>query len=442
MPALLLKGGTVAEFSPSRLERLDVRVVDGRIAELGPELAPGEQDQVLDVTGKLVMPGMVCAHTHLYSALSRGMPPSAHPPANFLEILEHVWWRLDQCLDEEILYASALVGAVEALQAGTTTLIDHHASPGFVRGSLEIIAQALEDVGLRGILAYEVTDRRGMPERDEGLDEHVAFLGQRRELVRGMVGGHAPFTLGKASLEGMGRIMAATGVGSHVHVAEDRFDVEEAHRLHGMSPIRRMYEAGCLDARSIVGHAVHCGGQDLDLIREAGAMLVHNPRSNMNNAVGYARLALGEPRVALGTDGIGADMFAEAQAAFYQMQEAKLGLGAEGIARMLETGAAFAADYFELPIGHVVPGAAADLMVLDYRSPTPLTPGNLPWHFIFGMSSRLVDTVLVAGHPVLVGGRFPHLDLDRVYGLAQAAAVKMWERMAQTPPLLHAVAPR
>lgn len=438
----LLKGGMVAELSPGRLERLDVRVREGRIAEMAPDLAPLAGEHVLDVSGKLVMPGLVCAHTHLYSVLSRGMPGPAHTPRNFLEVLEHVWWRLDQALDEESLYASAVIGALEAIQAGTTTLIDHHASPGFVRGSLDVVARALEDVGLRGILSYEVTDRRGEAERDQGLAEHRAFLQRSSDLLRGMVGGHASFTLGTDSLEGMGAIVRDHGVGSHVHVAEDRFDVEDSEHRYRMSVVERLAKAGLLDERSIVAHAVHCNDSDLALIAESGATVVHNPRSNMNNAVGYARLALGSKRVALGTDGIGADMFEEAKMAFFQAQEAQLGLGAEGITAMLAHGAQFAGRSFDLPMGRLEVGRAADLMILDYSSPTPLTAGNLPWHFIFGMNSRMVDTVLVAGRPVLVGGRFPHLNVDRLYQQAREAAGRMWERMGTIPPLLHAAAPR
>lgn len=434
----LLKGGTVAELSPARLERLDVRIREGRIVELAADLSPAEGETVLDATGRLVMPGMVCAHTHLYSALSRGMPPSGHQPANFLEILEHVWWRLDQVLDEESLYASAIVGVLEAVKAGTTTLIDHHASPGFVRGSLAVVARALEAVGMRGILCYEVTDRRGKTERDEGLDEQRGFLTRRSSLLRGMVGGHASFTLSRSSLEGMARVMAEFGVGSHVHVAEDRFDVEDSHHHHGKSILERMTEAGALNRHSLLAHGVHCEPLDLELAAGAGATLVHNARSNMNNAVGYARAVLGFPRVALGTDGIGADMFEEAKFAFFQMQEAKLGLGAEGIAAMLAEGARFVSDSFGETLGRIVPGAAADLMILDYASPTPLTTGNLPWHFIFGMSAQAVRTVLVAGKPLMIEGRFPHLDVDRLYAQAREAAREMWERMALVPPLLHA----
>lgn len=438
----LLKGGFVAEIHPARLEPLDLRVHADRIVEVGSHLEPGRGERVLDVTGKLVMPGMVCAHTHLYSALSRGMPGPAHTPRTFLEILEHVWWRLDQALDEESLYASAIVGAVEAIRSGTTTLIDHHASPGFIRGSLDVIARALEDVGLRGILCYEVTDRGGPARRDEGLDEHRAFLSRPASpLIRGMVGGHAPFTLGPDSLQAMAEIASEYGVGSHIHVAEDGFDVAEARRQYGMHVMERLLKAGLLNDRSIVAHGVHFRAQDLALLEESGAWLVHNPRSNMNNAVGYAEAVRDSKRVALGTDGIGADMFDEAKAAFYRSQEAQLGLGAEGVARMLANGAQIASDTFQLPMGTLQPGAAADLMVVDYASPTRLTPGNLPWHFIFGMSSRSVETVFVAGKPVMEAGRFAQLDLDRLYAQARDAADRLWARMAQVPPMLHQPSP-
>src|SRR6185295_2561701 len=202
----LFKSALLVNLDPPRVERGDLRIAAANIIERGSSLEAREDEEIIDLTGKLVMPGMVCAHTHLYSALARGMPAPPRTPSNFKEILELVWWRLDRALDEETIYWSAIVGAMDAARAGTTCLFDHHASPSHIAGSLQIVREAVERVGLRAVLCYEVTDRGGTHEREQGLDESLAFLTWLRALpptssqtapvlVRGMVGAHASFTL-------------------------------------------------------------------------------------------------------------------------------------------------------------------------------------------------------------------------------------------------------
>lgn len=437
MCAYLLKGGRAIELWPPRLERLDLRLRDGCIAERGSDLTPVHDEMVLDVSGKLVMPGLTCAHTHLYSALARGMPAPAERPRNFLEILEKIWWRLDRALDEETLYASALVGALEAARAGTTTIIDHNSSPGFIRGSLRTVARALEEVGLRGILCYEVTDRGGPADRDAGLDEQRDFLGQLSSpLIRGMVGGHASFTLGDETLEHLRRLAQEFGTGVHIHVAEDLYDVEHARREYRKRPTERLDEAGLLVPRSLLAHGTHCDARDLEVLQQQQVWLVHNPRSNMNNAVGYAPVTHAGGQVALGTDGIGADMFEEARVAFFRSQEEQTGLGAEGVVSLLINGSRFASLYFGQPMGTLAVGAAADLVILDYTPPTPLHSGNVPWHFIFGMGAHQVQSVLVAGRLIVANRRFCRVDEQAVYARARAAAQRLWQMMAEIPELV------
>src|SRR6266478_4095056 len=205
----LLKDATLVTLDPPAIERADLRVAAGHIVERGAQLDAGEDDEVINLAGKLIIPGMVCAHTHLYSALARGMPAPPRTPVNFKEILELIWWRLDRALDEETIYWSAIAGAMDAARAGTTCLFDHHASPSHISGSLQILREAIERVGLRAVLCYEVTDRGGTQERDHGLDENREFLewtsqsstsdGLRQ--FRGMIGAHASFTLSDGSLE-------------------------------------------------------------------------------------------------------------------------------------------------------------------------------------------------------------------------------------------------
>src|SRR5262252_3050668 len=227
----LLKGGTVITLDPPVVERVDLRVHDGQIVARAKDLKPQAGDEVVDVRGKLVMPSLVCGHTHLYSTLARGMPGPERPPGNFKEILELVWWRLDRALDREAIYYSALVGALEAARAGTTCLFDHHSSPSFITGSLGVVGEALKKVGLRSVLCYEITDRGGPKARDEGLEETAEWLESianeletagpvRRtpHLLRGMVGGHASFTLSDESLDACSDLTRRYSAGLHIHV--------------------------------------------------------------------------------------------------------------------------------------------------------------------------------------------------------------------------------
>jgi cytosine/adenosine deaminase-related metal-dependent hydrolase len=209
---MLLKGASLAAFDPPLVEKADLRLDGARIVERRARLDPGPGEEVLDLSGHVVIPGLVNAHTHLYSALARGMPGPATPPRSFVEVLERVWWRLDRALDRESTRASALVGGAEAALSGTTLLVDHHSSPAFIRGSLATLREALEEIGVRSVLCYEVTDRNGEAGRRDGLEENVAFqAAHQSELTRGMVGAHASFTLSEEAMAGLVEAVHRTG---------------------------------------------------------------------------------------------------------------------------------------------------------------------------------------------------------------------------------------
>ncbi len=431
MSSELLINATLLDLRAPGVASADLRVDGGLIVARAPALAPREGEPITDLQDRLVMPGLVCAHGHLYSTLSRGMPPPRRTPRNFVEILEEVWWRLDRALDLETVYLSALVGALDAVRAGTTCLIDHHASPGAIAGSLGEVGRALGEVGLRGVLCYEITDRDGMRERDAGLEETEAFLAAGQgPLLRGMVGGHAGFTLGRESLEAIGDLARRHGTGVHIHVAEDRADVEDARSRHGRDLVGRLADAGCLGPKTILAHATHLAGAEIDLARAHGSWLVHNARSNMNNRVGYAPVAAFGERSALGTDGIGADMFEELRGAYFKAQDAGASLGPADMLGLQDGGARLASELFGMPLGVLAEGGPADLVVLDHQPPTPLHAGNLAGHLIFGLSSGMVESVMVGGRWVLRDRKFPGLDAAEISRRASQAAGRLWERMA------------
>lgn len=400
----------VRSLDPVRLDRDGLWVADGRVS------VPGRGRRV-DDSGRLVIPGNVCAHTHLYSALARGMPYELEPPRTFLEILQRVWWRLDRALDERSLHASALVGGLEALRAGTTTVVDHNASPNAIDGSLDVIADALEQLGIRSVLCYETSDRDGPERARAGVAENARFLRAERRLARGLVGAHAPFTLSGETLAACVELDA----GLHVHAAEGECDPGAVERLH---------EAGALDERTLLAHGIHLDDTELELVRASGATVAHNARSNMNNSVGRARVRELGPRVALGTDGIGADMFEESHSAWFRLREDDIGAQAGWLLERLAESARLAGRVFGEPLlGTLEPGAPADLVVLDYEPPTPLTRENLAGHWIFGLGSRHVGDVMVAGEWVVRDGRPARVDERELLVGARRQAERLWRRL-------------
>lgn len=423
----VLKGGTVIELEPATVERVDLRVEGGLIAGRAPMLAPQEGDEVVELNGKIVMPGLVCAHGHLYSALACGMPPVNPPPESFMQILERIWWRLDRALTLDSVHVSATTGAMDALFCGTTTIIDHHASPAAIEGSLTRIARGMNEVGLRGILCYEVTDRNGPEGRDAGLMENAAFIRKAQGRFRGMVGAHASFTLGHESLQMLRQMVESTGAPLHVHLGEDPADGKISFERFGDGPATRLLDHGLLSAGTVVAHAVHLSWPELSQVIATGAWLVHNPRSNMNNQVGYAPAGKFGSRATLGTDGIGADMFAEAQLAHFRASEAGLGVD---LLKMLANGHRLVSKAFGMEVGPMREGAAADLLVLDYHSPTPLIPENLAGHFIYGFGARHVESVMVDGIWRLWARRPLSVNPDVVNEQSRQTARELWARMA------------
>ena len=335
-------------------------------------------------------PGLVCAHHHLYSALARGMPAPPRTPSGFVEILEMVWWRLDRALDLESIRWSAMLGALEALERGCTAVIDHHESPEAIEGSLTVIADACAEVGVRVNCAYGVTDRHGADGALQGLAENERFL---RDGGRGMVGVHAAFTCTDGTLEAAAGLAAEMGVGVHVHVAEGPGDADAVDRLRDLAA----------DDWMLV-HGVHLP-DDHGL---AGTM-VHNPRSNMNNAVGYARPARFANPVALGSDGIGADMLDEFRLAYVRQRENDVTASPETAWGWLATGW----DLF--------PEARSDRVTWSYADMDP-------WRLAFTTGVGPL-TVEVDGELVLVDGRPTRVDPDEIRARAAEEAVRLHRRI-------------
>jgi putative selenium metabolism protein SsnA len=436
---MVLKNATLVHLHPADVTAgVDV-VIDGtEISAVGRAAGEGVRaDRTIDLAGRLLMPGLVCSHDHFYSGLSRGIMARIAPCPDFVSTLQNLWWRLDRAIDPEILRAGATVCALEAVKAGCTAVIDHHASPSCIEGSLASMKASFESVGLRGVLCYETTDRNGPEGMRKGVEENVRFAGLveqekkakgKGRLVEAMIGGHAPFTIPDEGLAALSDAVASTGRGFHVHVAEDSFDTSHSHRTHGKAPLLRLAEHGLVTEKSIIAHGLYLTAEDRDLLNARGAFLAHNSRSNMNNHVGYFGELPHVKHVALGTDGIGSDMLLEAKFAWFKHRDAGGPLSPGAFMRFLQAGNELLRHGFGESFGRVEKGYKADLLVLDYDSPTPLVRENVAGHFLFGMSGRDVNTVIVNGRIVMEQRTFP-FDSAAVYAAAQAAARSLWQRM-------------
>ncbi len=403
----------------------------------------------IDGGGKLAIPGLINAHTHLYSSLARGMSLSGFAPTSFTQILEQLWWRLDKALDAESVRTSAVVGAMEAARCGVTSLIDHHASPHAVLGSLDALRKAVcDDVGLRGVFCYEVSDRDGAAIALAGIEENRSFLTDRSgtdrpaedRLSAGLFGLHASFTLSDETLE---RVAAnlPTDAGIHIHAAEGPEDETQCVAEHGMRVVERLDRFGLLRPTSILVHCLHLDEAEKDLVCERGAIVVHNPRSNMNNAVGIFDLDRFLDRgllVGLGTDGLGTNMLAELfTAALLQKSHRRDSLAAPfpALYRLLfEDNPRIIERSLGVKVGRIAPGYPADIAILDYTPPTPLSGDTILGHILFGLAvhSLRVSDLLVAGRMILKAGRFCDLDEEEIYAHAREQAARLWKKAAKT----------
>ncbi len=419
-------------------------VRDGRIAAAGAsaDLAAAHPDaEVLDAGGQLVMPGNICAHTHFYGAFARGMGIPGPPMKDFPDILARLWWVLDRALTPEDVRYSALVCLVDAIKHGTTTLIDHHASPSAINGSLDEIAAAVGEAGLRAALCYEVTDRNGPEGAAAGIAENLRFLRRAREeggLLAATFGLHASLSLSDETLADCVAAARDLETGFHIHVAEHEADEHDSLHRYGRRVVDRLAYAGILGPRSIVAHAVHVDPAEMNLLRDTGTWVTHQPRSNMNNAVGAADIEglmrLGV-RVCLGNDGFSNNMWAEWKTAYLMHKLAHRDprrAGGMAIAEMaLFNNAALATQFWPgTPVGTLTEGAAADIILVDYQPTTPLNGGNLPWHIVFGFEASMVTTTICAGKVLMRDRRLLTLDEAAITARSRELAAGVWERFA------------
>jgi putative selenium metabolism protein SsnA len=443
---MLITDATVITWSsPNQILENHALYIEGdRIADIGPSIELRTKYQylvgaeVIDARGQFVMPGNICAHTHFYGAFARGMAIPGAAPKDFPEILERLWWRLDKALTLEDVRYSALICLIDAVKHGTTTLFDHHASPNAIAGSLDVIAEAVEQAGLRACLCYEVTDRDGQEKARAGIEENLRFrtsnVEYRTSLISATFGLHASFTLSDETLEACRN---AHDGGFHIHAAEHESDQHDSLKKGGVRVVDRLHKFGILGPRSIVAHCVHIDDQEAEILRETGAWVTHQPRSNMNNAVGAADvegMLRHGVKVCLGNDGFSNAMWDEWKAAYLHHKAAHRDprrMGGNTIAQMAVTNNAALAGLFfpQAQIGVLAPGAFADIIFVDYHPTTPLEADNLPWHILFGFADSMVTTTICAGRVLMKDRQLLFLDEAEIAARSRELAKRAWGRL-------------
>ncbi len=440
--SLLIENGTVLTLGKSCkvLPGYSVLIENGLVAKVGPKKAARNfGGRRIDATGKVVLPGFINAHTHFYSSFARGLT-KVKPSKDFKEVLENLWWRLDRALRTEDCYYSALMALLDSIRHGTTTLIDHHASPRAVAGSLGAIEQAVRETGLRACLCYEVSDRDGPGSAQEGLAENAWFIRrcqrQNDGRVKALLGLHASFTISDATMEKASSLGHELGAGFHIHVAEAQSDQDWALRHGGKRVVERLKKFGILGSRTIAAHGVHIHRREMELLAETKTAVVHNAQSNMNNAVGVANIIEMCRRgvvVGLGTDAMTANMLEEMRVALWgqhlRAENPSAGWG-EVTDALLANNPRIAGRLFGLRFGEICQGAAGDVALFNYDPPTPLESGNVRGHLMFGISQTEADTTIVGGRVLMENGKLElNMEEGRVMARARELAKDLWKRM-------------
>ena len=437
---LLLGNGTVitrAEAHPWYPDGA-VAMEGSTIKEVGPLAELREkypQAEFVDARGGIIMPGLINAHTHIYSGLARGLAIDGNNPTNFLEVLEGTWWNIDRHLTLDGTRASAYATVLDCIRDGVTTIFDHHASFREIPGSLFAIKDVCRELGMRACLCYEVSERDGAEKTDQAIRENADFArwagDNDDDMIRAMFGGHALFTISDKTFERM--VKANDGMtGFHIHVSEGMNDVYDSLRNYGCRPVNRLLYNGILGDKTLLGHCIHLSPAEMDIIRETGAMVVNNPESNMGNAVGCSPVLQMFQKgitVGMGTDAYTHDML-ESLKVFLIIQRHNAALPnvgwCEAMDMLFRNNAAIAAKYFKKPLGVLKPGAAADIIVMDYKPFTPFSADNIDGHMLFGMMGKNCRTTIINGRVLYKDREFVDIDEDKINAFCMEQSKKLW----------------
>lgn len=393
-------------------------------------------DRTIDARGNIVMPGLINTHHHLYSTFARGFSPPGPPARNFEEILSSLWWKLDKALDSGDVYYSGLLALMDAARAGCTTIIDHHASPACVDGSLDQLERAFRDVGLSGCLSYEVSDRN---REGEGIEENERWIRKCQQADDGQMsalfGMHALMTLGSKTLQRCADIGHALNTGFHVHAAEDRADAQLTMDRYGRQLMERFQDFGIPGEKTIFVHGSYFEPYEMEVLKDTRSMLVNNPESNMNNGLRVAPILDFLDHgvtVGVGTDGMSSHMISQARAMYLHQRTRQRDPAiafAEACSILLVNNRNIANRLFPEPRGSLAAGQLADIMIPDYTPFTPLNANTFYGHLLFGLGYSRVRTTIARGRVIVDEGRIPHLDEEAIRAACTERSSRIWSRI-------------
>ena len=414
-------------------------VIDGtKILEVGATAdlkAKYPQAEFIDAKGGVIMPGLVNAHTHIYSALARGLSINGFNPTNFFEVLDGQWWYIDRHLTLKGTRASADALYMDCIKQGVTTIFDHHASYAEIPGSLFAIADSAKKFGIRSCLCYEVSDRDGEEKCLQAIQENADFITycekNPSDMLAAMFGGHALFTISDKTFDRM--VEANNGrTGFHIHVSEGMNDVYDSLQNYGRRPVQRLQDHDILGPKTILGHCIHVNTAEMEIIQATGTMTVNNPESNMGNAVGCSPILQLMKRgitVGLGTDAYTNDMLESIKVALtIQRHNACLpNVGWCEVTDMLfKNNPIIGEKYFGVPLGKLAPGAAADVIVMDYKPFTPFSDANIDGHMLFGMTGRQCQTTICNGKLLMKDRELVGIDEEAENAHILEESKKLW----------------
>ena len=395
--------------------------------------------EFIDARGRLVMPGFINTHMHYYSTFARGISLGGKAATTFGEVLSGLWWRLDKQLSLEDVYYSCVGPMIDEVRSGVTSVIDHHASPFAVQGSLFKIAEAAKLLGIRSNLCYETSDRDGEKIAEEGIKENADFAKyckeQNDDMIASLFGMHAQLTIGEKTLNRCVEAAAASGIGFHIHAAEGIEDVVDAISKYDLRVIERLHKYGVLSEKSIAVHCIHITDAEMELLKESGVAVVHNPQSNMGNAVGVSPVLDMLKKgvlVGMGTDGYAADVLESYKTAAILHKHAR-GIPsvawAEPPAMLFENNKRIMERFIKGKLGTIARDHYADIIIVDYKGPTPVNGNTINSHILFGVTGRHVDTTIVNGKIVMKDRVLVNIDEEALMAKSRELAQKLWDRI-------------
>ena len=436
MTKTVIKNGTVVTLEDKNrvLTNHSVLIEDELIVDIFHNSKDCSADLVIDATDKIIMPGFINTHMHFYSSFARGLG-KATPSNNFIEVLNNLWWKLDRQLTLEDSYYSTLVACIDGIKNGTTTFLDHHASPSHITGSLSQIGKAVRECGISASLCYEVSDRDGTRVAEEGIEENIRFTEEIAGIkqLHSTMGLHASFTLSDKTLKKAVNAASISKMGFHIHCAEDKEDQTDSISKYKKRVVERLSSRGVLTNKTVLAHGTHLNDNELALIKKADSIIVHNPQSNMNNAVGIAdviKMSQSKITVGLGTDAMTTNMLEELRCGLWaqKLSQKNPSSGFKELTDCLMSNANIVNRFFDQKRGSISPNHLADIVLINYTPPTPFNEETFLGHLVFGISGSRVNTTIARGKVLMKDGNLTCIDEKKIFMKTRELSSNLWKK--------------